>query len=283
MIVSIDKLGVCIPLLSGEIVHAATDVSLELGGGRIHAVIGESGCGKSIIAQALTGLLPPTARVSGTVNYTGESVFGREEDLVGRHIALIPQSAATCLTPVRTVGSQLAETVAVLGGPMTPCELMQRVDLNGSVLGLYPHELSGGMAQRVAVALALAGSPRVVVADEPTASLDPHHTLGLLCLLRSIADEGAAVMLISHDIAELIDSEVVDTVSVVYASRVVESGKADTLFGGGATERYTRDLLAALPRNGLHPMPGGPPVLTDLPRSYSYATRLGEAEVSCED
>ncbi len=157
MTVIIDDLTIRLPLLNGGVVHAVTRVSLTLEQGRIHAVVGESGCGKSMIAQALTGMLPRSAKVTGNITYDGQSIFGRERELAGRNIALIPQSAATFLTPVRTVGSQLTETVTVLGGPLTPSELMSHVDLSPTALSLYPHELSGGMAQRAAVAFALAG------------------------------------------------------------------------------------------------------------------------------
>jgi len=274
MIVTIDGLTIRIPLANGRRVHAASDVSLRLQRGEVHAVIGESGCGKSTIAQAMTGLLPRTAQVSGSVLYEGESLFGQEKRLLGRHIALIPQSTTTFLTPVRTVGDQLAETVHVLGGQRTPDELMEIVDLDPDALSLYPHEISGGMAQRAAVAFALAGNPQVIIADEPTASLDPECTVGLLRLLRSIADCGAAIMLITHDIGALISTGIADRLTVVYASRVVEQGAARDLLGGGAQSRYTRDLLAALPRNGLHRMPGAPPELSDLPENYSYDERI---------
>lgn len=274
MILTIEGLTIRIPLASGRRVHAATDVSLALAPGEIHAVIGESGCGKSTVAQAMTGLLPRSAEVSGRVNYDGESLFGREPALLGRHIALIPQSAATFLTPVRTVGDQLEETLRVLDGPHSAEELMEIVDLDPQALALYPHEISGGMAQRAAVAFALAGDPQVIIADEPTASLDPVRTVGLLRLLRRISDRGAAVMLITHDISALIATGVADRLTVVYASRVVEQGSADHLLNGGATDRYTRDLLAALPRNGLQRMPGAPPELSDLPDDYRYATRV---------
>ncbi|MFD1744873.1 ATP-binding cassette domain-containing protein [Rhizobium helianthi] len=274
MIVDLDRLTVRIPLKGGHVVHAATDVSLSLEKGRLHAVVGESGCGKSTIAQAMTGLLPRTANVTGSVRYRGESIFGREHVLHGRHVALIPQSASTFLTPVRTLGSQLRETVEALGGRVKPEELLSRVELDPSALMLYPHQLSGGMAQRAAVAFALAGSPDVIIADEPTAALDPLLTIALLQLLRHLASSGAAVMLITHDIAALIDTEVADDLSVIYASRLVEQGKAAKLLAGGAQHLYTRDLIAALPRNGLKRMPGAPPTLTNLPEDYGYTKRL---------
>ena len=276
-IVSMDKLSVRIPLRRGGHVHAATEICFKLQRGSIHAVIGESGCGKSIIAKSLTGLLPRSAVVSGDVFYDGESVFGREAQLAGRQIAFIPQSAPTFLTPVLTVGAQLEETVRVLDGKQNPAELMDRVNLSVDALNLYPHEISGGMAQRAAVAFALAGDPQVIVADEPTASLDPDLTHGILMLLREIADQGVAVMFITHDISELMDANVADEVSVVYASRIVETGEANALLFGQARHPYTQDLLKALPRNGLHPIKGPTPVLINLPEDYCYEKRLMSA------
>ncbi len=278
MILMIDKLTVRIPLRQGGMVHSATNISLTLERGKIHALIGESGCGKSTIAQAITGLLPATARVTGKVVYSGQNILGKQNHFSGRHIALIPQSAATFLTPVRTVGAQLAETIAILKGSLSPEQLMVQVDLDPDVLELYPHEISGGMAQRAAVAFALAGAPDIVIADEPTASLDPERKAGMFRLLRQIANHGTAVMLITHDISALVDTGVADRVSVCYASRIVESGEAKIVLKGGAQSRYTQDLLAALPRNGLHRMPGRPPELTNLADDYTYETRLALSE-----
>ena len=188
----------------------------------------------------------------------------------------MPQSAATFLTPVRTVGSQLAETIAVLGSEHTVEELLKRVQLDGDVAAKYPHELSGGMAQRAAVAFALAGDPDLVIADEPTAALDPDLTITLLHMLREIADSGAGVMLITHDISELRDSGIADRIAVMYASRFEETGTAKQVLEAPSSP-YMRDLLAALPENGMHSMPGAVPSLTNLAEDYSYARRLEEA------
>ncbi|MGJ8518308.1 ATP-binding cassette domain-containing protein [Carnimonas bestiolae] len=248
------QLSVRVPVLANNWVQALSGVSLTLGAGQMHAVIGESGCGKSTLGRAITGLLPRAAKMSGTIRYAGQSIAGRQKQLAGRSIALVAQSAATYLTPVRTVGCQLDETLRALQGNLSACELMARVDLDPTVLGCYPHQLSGGMAQRAAVAFALAGNPAVIVADEPTASLDPERTRGLLQLLRQCADAGTAVLLITHDIAALSDAGVADEVSVLHAGTRIEHGAAGALLGGHAQQPYTRALLAALPRNGLHSM-----------------------------
>ncbi|MQC07058.1 ABC transporter ATP-binding protein [Morganella morganii] len=271
----LDKLTVRIPLPQGGTVHAATDVCLTLVKGQIHALIGESGCGKSTIALAIMGLLTPSARVSGSITFMNENILGKQERLLGHHIALVPQSAATFLTSVRTVGSQLKETIKCLNGINTAETLLRQVDLTPDILDRYPHEISGGMAQRAALAFALAGDPEVIIADEPTASLDPERKNGILKLLRRIADRGKAIMLITHDISALMDTEAADTVSVCYASKIVENVDASRLYQGRVLSPYTKALLAALPRNGLHRMPGTTPELTNLPEDYSYDMRVG--------
>ena len=302
-LLDIERLTVRIPLRGGDVVHAATGVSLTVGRGEVVAVVGELGCGKSIIASAVVGMLPPHARVEGQVRFypregaadsgaeaernaepieilarrrTGAGLARTDEELAGRQIALVPQSAATFLTPVRTVGAQLKETISVLGRNHTVEEMLRRVSLDAEVAALYPHELSGGMAQRAAVAFALAGDPALVIADEPTASLDPDLTMALLRMLRQIADSGVGVMLITHDISELRDSGIADRVAVMYASRLEETGPAKQVIEAPASE-YMRDLLAALPENGMRPMPGVVPSLTNLDEDYCYARRLEEA------
>lgn len=274
---TIDALTVRIPVGSG-VVHAATDVDLTLEAGRVHALVGESGCGKSIVASAACGLLPSNARVSGSVRLASASddieIVGAQERLLqsvrGRRIALVPQSAATHLTPVRTVGAQLDETLRHLGSRYGVDELLARAGLDPECRTLYPHELSGGMAQRAAIAFALAGEPAVIVADEPTSSLDPDLTERILTLLDGCADAGASVLLITHDITAA--RRHADSVSVMYAGRILESGPAAEVLDDPWHD-YTKDLMAALPGNGLRPMPGTPPELTDLPDDCVYHLR----------
>lgn len=261
-------------------VHAATDVDLDLSPGRVHALVGESGCGKSVLAAALVGLLPAGTRVRGRVTLAGVDVGDHLADpsarvwsgLRGRVVGSVAQSSATFLTGTRTVGAQLRETVRSLRGSRPPTELLDRVGLPPFVLDAYPHELSGGMAGRVAVAFALAGDPDVVLADEPTASLDPQLATHVLRLLRRCADDGAAVLLITHDLDRLIETGLADDLSVMYAGRIVEHGPADLVLDR-PHHAYTSALLAALPRNGLHPIPGMPPSLVDLPDEASFADR----------
>ncbi|MCA1005585.1 ABC transporter ATP-binding protein [Rhodococcus hoagii] len=281
---TVDALTVRIPVRAGT-VHAATDVGLTLESGRMHALVGESGCGKSIVASAISGLLPSNARGSGSIRLTagGDEVeiVGAPERLLrtvrGRRIALVPQSAATYLTPVRTVGTQLVETLRHLESRHSAAELLDRVGLAPECRDLYPHELSGGMAQRAAIAFALAGDPEVIVADEPTSSLDPDLTERILTLLDGCAAAGAAVLLITHDITAA--RRHADTVSVMYAGRILESGPAAAVLDDPWHD-YTKDLMAALPRNGLRPMPGTPPELTNLPDDCVYHLRRPDTAFS---
>lgn len=282
MSLRVENLTVRLPLASGAVVHAASDVSLDVARGAVTALVGESGCGKSILAAAVMDQLPEGARRTGAITVTtgqGEIDVFSGVPFRGRHAALVPQSAATHLTPVRTARSLLDETIATLGSGRTSDELARRVGLHPSALDCYPHELSGGMAQRVAVAGALAGSPSVIVADEPTASLERVLADRILGLLRECADDGAAVLLITHDLASLVRTAVADRLAVMYASRLMETGPAAEVLDDPLHD-YTRDLLAALPSRGLHPLPGSPPQLTDLPDDCVYHLRRPETRQS---
>lgn len=264
-------------------VHAATDLDFSAYRGRVHAVVGESGCGKTTLASAILGMLPAGTVAGGRLDYVaasgartpltaGRSGVARAAALRGRTIGYVPQSAATFLTAVRTVGSQLRETVRELGGQSTPLELLEQVNLDRDALEAFPHELSGGMLQRAAIAFALAGGPEVLLADEPVSGLDPDLAQLTLGMLRRVADAGAAVVLITHDLQRLMESGTADEVSVMYAGRIVETGPAAEVLRLPA-HPYTRDLLAALPANGLQAMAGSSPELTDLAVEYSYADR----------
>ncbi|MFD4441513.1 ATP-binding cassette domain-containing protein [Nocardia sp. NPDC058519] len=279
---SIDALTVRIPVNRGDVVHAVTDLSLGIAAGAITALVGESGCGKSIVASAVMGVLPRKAVTTGSVRLqlggagrahaTAEPVdiLADHPAYRGRHIALVPQSPSTYFTPVRTVGSQLREAITALGTAHTPADLVERAGLSVAALDLYPHELSGGMAQRAAVAAALAGDPEVIIADEPTSGLDRARTDQIGKLLRECADGGAAVLLITHDLGHLIRADIADTVAVMYASRLMEVGPGAQVLDDPWHD-YTRDLLAALPERGLHPLPHPPRALTNLSEICPYA------------
>jgi peptide/nickel transport system ATP-binding protein len=264
----------------GGTVSAVTDASFTLRPGRLLALVGESGCGKSVLAAAIMGLLPANAEVAGRVDLDGLDLLDAPEprlrdEVRGRRIGLVPQSAATHLTPVRRVGSQLVETVRVLRpedrDPLaTVHRLAADVGLPPEMLDRYPHELSGGTAQRVGVAAALAGDPPVLLADEPTAGLDRPLVDRTVDLLADMAVRGHAVLLITHDLRAA--RRVATDVAVMYASRLVEIGPAQDVFTD-AWHPYTRGLLGALPDRGFAPVPGHPPDLTALPPGCGFSRR----------
>nr|WP_218891031.1 ABC transporter ATP-binding protein [Actinomycetospora corticicola] len=283
----------------GRVVRAATDVDVTLRRGRLLALVGESGCGKSVLTEALTGLLPGNAEVRGSAvlepGPDGPGDGGRAEglDLLtaseaelrdtvrGRRVGLVGQSAGTFLTPTRTVGAQLREAVRFLGGTATAEELAARAGLPTSALDDYPHELSGGTAQRAGLAVALAGDPEVLLADEPTAGLDRPLVDRTTDLLVDLAREGRAVLLITHDlraVQRIAATGPVD-LAVMYASRIVETGPAAEVFAH-PWHPYTDGLIGALPGERFEPIPGHPPELSDLPSGCPFRPRCPHAPVA---
>ncbi|MFG1797214.1 ATP-binding cassette domain-containing protein [Nocardia sp. NPDC049149] len=275
MTLTLRKVSVRVPLAPGRVVHAVTDADLVVRRGTVHGLIGESGSGKSMLAATITGLLPKRARMTGEVSLAldgrtlGTTEIRRSR---GHAVAWVPQSAMTYFTPVRRVGPQLAETIRYLGTAHRPADLFAEVGLEVEALQRYPHELSGGMAQRAAIAFALAGDPALIIADEPTSALDAERAAAILRLLGDFAARGGRVLLVTHDLTALRASEICTDVSVMYASRIVEIGSAAVVLDEPA-ERYTRDLLAALPENGLHPLPFATPELVNLAADFRYGTR----------
>ncbi len=247
MTLLLEKAGIRI----GE-VHALTDVDLVAVPGRPHFVIGGSGSGKSTLCSVVTGLLPAAARFTGSVTTSGVAApeLWRHR---GRIVGVVPQSAMTCFTPVRRLGGQLAETVRHLRGERGPRELLDVVGLEAGALKKYPHELSGGMVQRAAIAAAIAGDPPVVVADEPTSALDAQRSRDVIALLTELAVHLDRVVLVTtHDIEAFRGATDDADLSVMFASRVVETGPAAEVLTA-PQHAYTRDLLAAVPadyRNG---------------------------------
>jgi len=197
----------------------------------------------------LSGLMPPGSRMHGQVLIGGDELRADDEKawrrLRGRHIGIVPQSAATSFTPVRTVGAQLGEICSRLGADRTPEQLCAAVALPSSVVSRYPHELSGGMAQRVAIAAAVAARPALLVADEPTSALDPDNAALIWRLLGDAADDGAGVLVITHDMPSLLRAQVCHDVAIMARGAVLrQSALADIL---GSTDPYVRALVGAVP------------------------------------
>ncbi|MGC4847492.1 ABC transporter ATP-binding protein [Micromonospora sp. DT15] len=289
-LLTVDGLGVEFRLRDTT-VHAVTDLSLTLRAGELLAIVGESGCGKSVLANALLGLLP------GSATTTGHAVLHEPDsepvDLItcgqrhlarrvrGRRVGLVPQSPATALNPVRTGRRLLSETLRAHGRDRADADqLAVDVGLDPADLDRYPHELSGGMAQRLVTALALAPDPSLLIADEPTTGLDRPLVDHTLDLLRRRCDNGSAVVLITHDLAAA--QRVADTVAVMYASRIVEHRDTDQLFTTPA-HPYASALLDALPDRAFRPVPGDPPMLTALPPGCAFAPRCPRRTDTCAD
>ena len=274
---------------SGGLVHAVTDASLTLAPGRLLTLVGESGSGKSVLAAAVMGLLPANAEVAGRVLLGETDLLVAPEPVLrgvrGRSIGLVPQSAATHLSPVRRVGAQLAETVHALRPDdpdprATVRALADRVRLPAEMLARYPHELSGGTAQRVGVAAALAGDPPVLLADEPTVGLDRPLVDSTVDLLAELAAAGHAVLLITHDLRAA--RRVATDLAVMYAGRLVEQGPAGQVFAE-PWHPYTAALLDAQPDRGFTPLPGHPPELTDLPPGCGFEVRCPDRHTCSAD
>ncbi|GLV84716.1 ABC transporter ATP-binding protein [Streptomyces lavendulae subsp. lavendulae] len=279
----------------GRHVEAVTDAAFELGSGSCLALVGESGCGKSVLASALLGLLPGNAETAGSARLAdGLDLLAADERTLartvrGRRVGLVPQSPAAHLTPVRTVRSQLQETVRELLAPKGGKARLRaaaesaaaRAAFPADHLDHHPHELSGGLAQRAATALALVGDAPLLLADEPTTGLDRDLVDRTVDELRAhTRDAGRALLMITHDLAAA--RRVADTVAVMYAGRIVEIAPADAFFGApGPRHPYARDLLDALPERAFTPIPGAPPELGDLPPGCAFAARCPLADATC--
>ncbi|PRH78845.1 ABC transporter ATP-binding protein [Streptomyces solincola] len=282
----------------GRHIAAVTGASFDLAAGQCLALVGESGCGKSVLASALLGLLPGNAQTAGTALLHGEAAADDAVDLLtasertlartvrGRRIGLVPQSPAAHLTPVRTVRGQLAETLRELNRtprsalPAAVRAAADRAAFPAELLDRYPHELSGGLAQRAATALALVGGAPLLLADEPTTGLDRDLVDRTADELRRHADDGRALLMITHDLAAA--QRIADRVAVMYAGRIVELTDAAGFFGTpGPRHPYARGLLAALPERDFRPIPGLPPELGDLPGGCAFAPRCPRATDRC--
>ncbi|WP_226346638.1 ABC transporter ATP-binding protein [Agilicoccus flavus] len=280
-------------------VHAVRGIDLDVHAGRTLALVGESGAGKSVTALALMGLLPDRANVEGSVRLGGTQLLGLPDRAMsayrGRDLAMIFQDPSSSLTPVLTVGDQIVEAVRAhqdVSRPAARRRAVELADLVGlpnprTVLDAYPHELSGGMRQRVVIAAAIANEPRVLVADEPTTALDVTVQAQVLDVLRFAQHEtGAGLLLLTHDLG--IVAGLADDVAVLYAGRVVERAGVDETFAGPRMP-YTLGLLGALPRLERAPGPpitgvdGSPPTLLAEPTGCPFLPRCPLAVPACAD
>jgi oligopeptide/dipeptide ABC transporter ATP-binding protein len=282
-------------------VHAVREVSFDLQPGERLGIVGESGSGKSALALSVMGLIEPPGRViGGEVLLGGRDLVGMKERelsaIRGKEIALVLQDPATALDPVKTIGRQIGEALLAhepglrrKGARKRAAELLAEVEISHAEERLddYPHQYSGGMRQRVAIAMAIALNPKVLIADEPTTALDVTTQAQVLTLLDRLVDEhGTAVVLITHNLG--IVSEFCDSVAVMYGGRLVETSGVDHIFLR-PTHPYSEALLRCIPNpeqlaEGPLPAIGGsPPDLSTLPAGCSFAPRcpLGAEEPRC--
>jgi oligopeptide/dipeptide ABC transporter ATP-binding protein len=271
-------------------------VTIALGPGERVALVGESGSGKTMLGLSMLGITPATARVAGGISVAGTDVLTADlrtmRRLRGGTIAMVFQDALSALNPVRTVGSQLIES-ARRHSALSRAQARQRAaEILASVgvaaaaerMRAYPHELSGGLRQRVMIALALINQPQVIVADEPTTALDATIQAQVLDLLRAMSTR-TTLLLITHDLA--VAAEVCDTVYVMYAGRLVEYGPTRQLLDR-PRHPYTRGLIAAAPRfdttrTPLTPIPGTPPRPGDAVTGCPFAPRCPLADNHCRE
>jgi peptide/nickel transport system ATP-binding protein len=278
-------------------VRALQNISFNLERGQTLGIIGESGCGKSLTALAMMGLLPEGARVQGSIRLDGVELLGQSDQalsrLRGNQMAMVFQEPMTALNPLHTVGQQIAEPLRLHRGldaqsaKRRVVELLEKVEIPRAAerLGAYPHELSGGQRQRVMIAMALACQPRLLIADEPTTALDASTQQEVLALMTALVRESEmSLLLISHDLGLMHDH--VDRVAVMYAGSIVEEAATRDLFAV-RHHPYTQGLFAARPRLGLArgtrlpTIAGNVPDLRHLPVGCSFQPRCTQAIASC--
>ena len=281
--------------------QALRGIDLQLARGATLGLIGESGCGKSMTAMALMGLLPTGARVSGSIRLNGQELVGLDDAamcvLRGNRIGMVFQEPMTALNPLHTIAAQIAEPLRLHKGMTRSAaraealRLLERVQLPNAAqrLDAYPHQLSGGQRQRVTIAIALACGPDLLIADEPTTALDVTIQREILDLIHALVDEtGMALLMISHDLGVM--ARMVSRMLVMYGGTVVESGPTAEVFAH-LTHPYTRGLFAARPRLGaprvagrkprLVTIPGRVPELADMPAGCPVADRCAWVVEAC--
>jgi len=277
-------------------VRAVRGVDLDLQAGESLALLGESGSGKSVTGRALLGLAGPGGRIAGSIRFEGREYLGATEsawrEVRGRGIAMVFQDSLDSLNPVYSVGSQLEEILRVRGGRTRSQARQRALELLADVgipspetrIDHYPHQFSGGMRQRVCIAMAIALEPRLLIADEPTTALDVTVQAGILRLLKRLQREtGMALVFVTHDlnVARL----VADRVAVMYAGRIVEQGPIDEVYRHAA-HPYSRALMESHPGvvddwRSLHPIPGNAPLKSTVITGCAFHPRCPIARELC--
>ncbi len=293
-LLEVQDLHVWFDLQEGGELHAVQGVSLTVDKGERLGLVGESGCGKTTTVLAIMGLLPQTASASGRVLVEGDDLLARGESSARPHrwvdVAIVFQGAMNALNPVRTIGSQIVEVIELHGrgsggeARARTGELLESVGIPRDRAARYPHELSGGMRQRAAIAMALSCNPKVLIADEPTTALDVMVQAQILELLDGLCrDFGLALLLVTHDLPVV--AQLCDRGAVMYAGEIVERGSVDDLYHD-PRHPYTRLLFAATPDLGdtnsdIASIPGTPPRLDRPLEGCPFQPRCDRAFGRC--
>ncbi|MBE7636453.1 ATP-binding cassette domain-containing protein [Sneathiella sp. P13V-1] len=298
LLLDVENLNVDLATARGP-ARAVRNLNIQLNKGETLGIVGESGCGKSMTALALMGLLPENGTSTGAIRLAGEDLLQKSEadmcKIRGNRIAMIFQEPMTSLNPVHTIGRQIMEPLRLHRGLNKKAALEETIRLLDRVgipnpaerVRNYPHQLSGGQRQRVMIALALSCAPDILIADEPTTALDVTIQDQILDLIQSLVqEEGMSLVLISHDLGVI--AENTQKVMVMYGGTVVESGETDKIFDE-LTHPYTQGLFAAMPKVGmgrnkrLTTIPGTVPDLINLPTGCTFTDRCPLASDTCRD
>ena len=281
----------------GELVEAVNGVSLELGRGETLGLVGETGAGKTTLAKGILGIIPnpPGKIVEGEVFFEGENLIGKSNSQMykirGKKISMIFQDPMTALNPVIPIGDQISEVVRIhekcsrLEAANKAKQMLETVGIQGIRYGEYPHQFSGGMKQRVVIAMALACDPALLIADEPTTALDVTIQAQVLDLMNNLKKElNTSMILITHDFGVV--AETCDKVAIMYAGEIIETGTAEDIFERGC-HPYTKGLFASLPdmetdRGRLRPIAGLMPDPKNLPKGCKFAPRCPEKKDACD-
>ena len=280
------------------VVHAVSHASFKLKAGETLGIVGESGSGKSVTANSIMRLLPDTARITGKILFKGQDILKMKtkdfNKIRGREISMIFQDPMTSLNPLYTVGNQLEEVLKLHMGLKGEAATKRAIELLDMVsipqpetrVTQYPHEFSGGMRQRVMIAMALACDPTILIADEPTTALDVTIQAQILELMKDLQKKiSTSIIMITHDLG--IVSDLCDRVNVMYGSQIMESGTVDDLFYR-TSHPYTKGLLRCLPESvqnledkRLHPIMGSPVDLMMLPAGCAFSARCDDCMKLC--
>lgn len=288
-LLSVQDLNVRFPTGEGT-VHASRDVSFSMESGEVLGLVGETGSGKSVIGQAIIRLLPPSAKITGEIRFDEQELTTLPDHtmhaLRGRSISLVPQNPSGSLDPLLRNGSQIGEIFIERGIERKTawekaCNLLVTVGLIPSeqIAQEYPHQLSGGMRQRLTTSIAIAEQSRLIIADEPTKGLDYHARATTARVLSDIRTrENASLLLITHDL--YLAEHLCDWIAVLYAGEIIEIGPARQIFAQ-PRHPYTKALIGAMPKNGLVPLDGQSPSLMALPEGCSFRERCTVCSEQC--